>query len=63
MENTAGADVMGKTLYLMSSGELKRKDNTIVVEGTEGRKFIPVETTDEIMVFGEVSLNKSFLEF
>lgn len=54
---------MGKTLYLMSSGELKRKDNTIVVESDEGRKFVPVETTDELMVFGEVSLNKRFLEF
>lgn len=54
---------MGRTLYLMSSGELKRKDNTIVIEGEEGRKFLPVETTDELMIFGEVSLNKRFLEF
>ena len=55
---------MGKTLYLMSSGELKRKDNTLFVD-REGEKprFLPVETTDEIMVFGEVSLNKSLLEF
>ncbi|EFQ22708.1 CRISPR-associated protein, Cas1 family [Aminomonas paucivorans DSM 12260] len=54
---------MGRTLYLLSSGELKRKDNTIVVEGDAGRRFVPVETTDEILVFGEVTLNKRFLEF
>lgn len=54
---------MGKTLYLMSSGELKRKDNTIVIEGQNGRKFLPVEMTDEILIFGEVTLNKEFLEF
>jgi len=54
---------MGKTIYLMSSGELKRKDNTIVVEGESGRKFLPVEMTDEIQIFGEVTLNKEFLEF
>jgi len=54
---------MGRTLYLMSSGELKRKDNTIVVEGQNGRKFLPVEMTDEILIFGEVTLNKEFLEF
>lgn len=54
---------MGRTLYLMSSGELGRKDNTIFVEGENGKKYIPVETTDEILIFGEVSLNKKFLEF
>ncbi|MDN5368443.1 MAG: CRISP-associated protein Cas1, partial [Thermovirga sp.] len=54
---------MGKTIYLLSSGSLSRKDNTIVVENDDGRRFIPVETTDEILVFGEVDLNKRFLEF
>ncbi len=54
---------MGKTIYIFSSGELKRKDNTVVFEGEDGRKFLPVETTDELMIFGEVSLNKRFLEF
>jgi CRISPR-associated protein Cas1 len=54
---------MGKTLYVLSSGELKRKENTIIIEGSEGRKFIPVETTDEMLIFGEVDLNKRFLEF
>ena len=54
---------MGKTLYLMSSGELGRKDNTVYVAGENGKKYIPVETTDEILIFGEVSLNKKFLEF
>lgn len=54
---------MGKTLYVLSSGELKRKDNTIIIESSEGRKFIPVETTDEMLIFGEVDLNKRFLEF
>ena len=54
---------MGRTLYMMTSGELSRKDNTIVVETELGKKYLPVETTDEILVFGEVSLNKRFLEF
>lgn len=54
---------MKKTIYIFSDGELKRKDNTLFFEGENGRKFIPVENTSEIMVFGEVSLNKRFLEF
>ncbi|MGF7400978.1 type I-B CRISPR-associated endonuclease Cas1b [Thermoanaerobacterium thermosaccharolyticum] len=54
---------MKKTIYIFSDGELKRKDNTLFFEGENGRKFIPVENTAEIMVFGEVNLNKRFLEF
>lgn len=54
---------MKKSIYLMQSGELKRKDNTLYFEWTEGRKFIPVEDTKEIMIFGEINLNKSLLDF
>lgn len=54
---------MKKPVYIFSDGELKRKDNTLYFEGENGRKFIPVENTSEIMIFGEVSLNKRFIEF
>lgn len=47
----------------MSSGELKRKDNTLFFETNEKRKYIPVEDTQEIMVFGELTINKDLLEF
>jgi CRISPR-associated protein Cas1 len=52
-----------KTIYIFNSGELKRKDNTIYFENEEGRKYIPVENTKEIFIFGDVTLNKRFLEF
>lgn len=32
-------------------------------ENESGRRFIPVEDTGEVMVFGEVDVNKKFLEF
>lgn len=54
---------MKKTLYIFSNGELARKDNTLYFETEEAKKFIPVEDTGEIMVFGEVSVNKKLLEF
>jgi len=54
---------MKKTIYIFSNGELKRKENTLYFETPQGKKFIPVENTGEIMIFGEVSLNKKFLEF
>lgn len=54
---------MKKTLYIFSNGELSRKDNTLYFESEAGKRFIPVEDTGEIMVFGEVDLNKKLLEF
>lgn len=53
---------MKKTLYIFSDGRLARKDNTLYFETEKGRRFIPVEDTKEIMVFGEVQLNKKLLE-
>ncbi len=53
-----------KSIYIFSSGELKRKQNTIYFEKSDGtRKFVPVENTAEILIFGEVSVNKKLLDF
>jgi CRISPR-associated protein Cas1 len=54
---------MKRTIYIFSDGELKRKENTLYFETEQGKKYIPVENTSEIMVFGEVSVNKRLLEF
>ena len=54
---------MRKTIYLSSSGELKRRQNTLFFETKDGRKYIPIQDTQEIMVFGEVTINKKLLDF
>lgn len=54
---------MKKTIYVFNNGEFKRKDNTLFFESEEGKKYIPVEDVKEIIVFGEITLNKHFLEF
>ncbi len=55
---------MKRTIYIFSSGELHRKQNTLYFENTEGRKkYIPVENTKEILIFGEVTINKKLLNF
>ena len=54
---------MRKTRYVLNNGELRRKDNTLFFESEQGKIFIPVEDTQELMFFGEVTLNKSVLEF
>ncbi|MGC8797024.1 type I-B CRISPR-associated endonuclease Cas1b [Thermodesulfovibrio sp.] len=54
---------MKRTIYIFSDGELKRKRNTLYFETEEGKKYIPVENTSELFIFGEVSINKRLLEF
>jgi CRISPR-associated protein Cas1 len=54
---------MNEIIYIFKSGRLARKDNTIYFENDGERKFIPVENTKEIHIFGEITLNKDALEF
>jgi CRISPR-associated protein Cas1 len=55
---------MKTRIFIFSNGELKRKENTLFFENEKGeKKFIPIEGTQELMLFGEVTLNKRFLEF
>ncbi|NPA91180.1 MAG: type I-B CRISPR-associated endonuclease Cas1 [Chloroflexi bacterium] len=54
---------MGKRLYVLSSGTLRRHQNTLVLETDEGKRFFPIEQVEEVHVFGEVTLNKRLLGF
>lgn len=52
-----------RTILLSSDGRLARKDNTIVFDYGDRKRFLPIQKIDEILIFGEVDLNKRFLEF
>lgn len=55
---------MGKhTKYIMSMGELSRKDNSIVFKNGKSNVYIPVENTREIYCLNEVNMNTKFLDF
>ncbi|SFU92263.1 type I-B CRISPR-associated endonuclease Cas1b [Alicyclobacillus macrosporangiidus] len=54
---------MSRSVYLFSDGCLRRKDNTLVFEGAEGNRYLPVQNIHEIYLFGNVELTKSLLEF
>ncbi len=54
---------MKKTLYIFQNGELRRKDNSLYFETEERKRYIPVENTNDIYIFGEVDVSKRFLEF
>ena len=55
---------MGESFYIFKSGELRRKDNNIVIKGTDGElKNLKSEVIDEIYLLGEVSMNTKLLNF
>lgn len=54
---------MKRSIYIFSHGELKRKGDTLCLVTEEGKKYLPVENTREILVFSELTLNKRLLEF
>ncbi len=53
---------MERSIYIFSSGILSRRGNTIAFQRDLGTRHIPVETIREILIFGEVDINKRFLE-
>lgn len=59
-----GGEILGETFYILKDGDLKRKDNSIVITSFEGdTKNLKAEVTDEIYLFGETNLNTKLLNF
>lgn len=55
---------MSESIYVFTSGELKRKHNTIYFETCDGqKKYLPIENVRDLHLFGEVTINKELLEF
>src|ERR1700676_3932540 len=60
---------MKKSYYLFNPGRMSRKDNTLKFtpvdeEGNEGvPKYIPVETVDNLYVFGNLDANSALYNF
>lgn len=54
---------MGSTRYIMSSGELSRKDQSLCFRKEGKNVYIPIENTKEIYCLSEVSINSKLLDF
>lgn len=54
---------MGTTKYIMSMGELYRKDNSLCFRKNGQNVYIPVENTKEIYCLNEVTVNTKLLDF
>ncbi|MFG6322401.1 MAG: type I-B CRISPR-associated endonuclease Cas1b [Lachnospiraceae bacterium] len=54
---------MGSTRYIMSCGELTRKDNSLCFRKDGKNVYIPIENTKEIYCLNEVNVNTKLLDF
>lgn len=54
---------MGSTRYIVSMGELTRKDNSLCFRKDNKNVYIPIENTREIYCLNEVSINTKLLDF
>lgn len=53
---------MQKSYYILSNGELSRKDNTLRLSTEDGKTAdIPIEKVYDIYVFGQISINSALL--
>ena len=55
--------MMARNYYLLSSGRLRRKQNTVYFENVDGKKAIPVNDIYAIYAYGELDLNTKLLNF
>ena len=54
---------MPSTYYIFSPGRLSRRENTLLLEKDDSKKFIPVEDVDEIYIMTEVDMNSRLINF
>lgn len=60
---TTGIQRVDSSYHLVNEGILTRRDFNVLFENDEGKKYIPVETTDSIYVYSNVILSGNFFEF
>ena len=54
---------MGTTKYILSEGEIKRKDNSLCFRKDNKNIYIPIENVKEIYLLNETSINTKLLDF
>lgn len=56
-----------KNFYILQSGEIKRKGNTLYFisqkEGEEIKRSLPIASIDSIFIFGEINFNSKVINF
>ncbi|MEM3374264.1 MAG: CRISPR-associated endonuclease Cas1, partial [Candidatus Woesearchaeota archaeon] len=55
--------LMKQNLYIIKSGKIRRKSNTLYFENKKEKKYFPINDIESIYCFGEVSINTKLLKF
>ena len=58
-----GVQRIDRNYHLINDGVLTKRDYTILFENEDGKKYIPVETTDSITVYSNVTFSSDFFKF
>ncbi len=60
---TTGIQRVDGNYHLINNGILTKRDFNILFDGNDGKKYIPVETTDALYVYSNVIITGKFYEF
>ena len=52
-----------KDYYIFKSGRIRRKDNSVIIETTDGNMPIPINDIDSLYLFGELDINTKAINF
>lgn len=52
-----------KDYYIFKSGRISRKDNSVLIETTDGNVPIPINDIESIYLFGEIDINTKAINF
>jgi CRISPR-associated protein Cas1 len=54
---------MAKNYYILSSGRLRREENTVYFENVNGKKAIPINDIYAIYAYGELDINTKLINY
>lgn len=54
---------MAKTIYIFSSGDIERKENTLCFVSNNEKRFIPIANVEQIFLMGENTFNTKLINF
>lgn len=60
---TTGIQRIDRNYHLINEGILTKRDFSLLFEGKNGKKYIPVETTDSLYIYSNVIFSGKFFEF
>ena len=53
---------MKKNIYILSSGELRKKDKTLLFISNKEKRYFPIENIQEIFIMGNIKMNLNVIE-